>query len=135
MDMEQFLGREVDDDETPITAELQANLGPAFRQGNIAASFAALAEAVQALDDRGRMGSVRALAERGPTDHFPIYSELQDDLEGTLGFGSSDIQGVIVDLTSAIMSLEMAAITTRRDLAGLIRELRQAGLSVSELED
>lgn len=134
MDMERFLGREIDDERFPITAELQRDLGAGFQSGNIAESFAAVATAVDSLDDRGSMELVRAVGDRGPTEGFPIYSELQDDLESSLSFGNSDIQGVIVALTSAVMSLEMAAQNTRRDLADLIGELRQAGLRVSELE-
>lgn len=135
MDMERFLDQKVDDEAMPITAELRSDLEAAYRQGNVADSFAALASAVQALDDRGSMTLVRAVADRGPTEGFPIYSELQDDLDSALSFGSSDVQGVIVALTSAVMSLEMAAGNTRRDLGLLISELRQAGLDVSELED
>jgi hypothetical protein len=133
-----FLGSTAEPDRLPITAQLKAALGDAYRSGDVAASFEALAEAIDALDDRTSLALIKAQCENPiSAEHFPIANEVQANLNDyfEISLDSVSVADVLSGLIGVISTLEMGISQNRRDLALLISELRQAGLSVSELED
>ncbi|MCT1434329.1 hypothetical protein [Dietzia maris] len=138
MSLDGFLELRAEPERLPISAQLKEALGAAYLSGDIASSFAALAEAIDELDERTTLALVKAQCESPiAAEHFPIANEVQSDLNDyfAISLDSVSVADVLTRLIGVISSLEMRISQNRRDLAGLISELRQAGLSVSELED